>query len=77
MTTSSGYLRDGSKSAGLIRMPSIAAPSFDFHCTTSRLPSGNHILRGDVGEVFGAKQEVEETRLREIVGRRSTPAMVR
>src|SRR6185503_20320972 len=35
MTMSSGYLRDGSKSAGLWRTPSIAAPSWLFHETTS------------------------------------------
>src|SRR6185503_20604018 len=37
MTMSSGYLRDGSKSAGLWRTPSIAAPSWLFHETTSRM----------------------------------------
>src|SRR2546425_12707443 len=35
MTTSSGYLRDGSKSNGLCSTPSIVAPSWLFHDTTS------------------------------------------
>ena len=35
ITTSSGYLRDGSKSAGLCRTPSIVAPSWLFHDTSS------------------------------------------
>src|SRR5947209_5837238 len=35
MTTSSGYVRAGSKSFGLCRMPPIAAPSWLFHETTS------------------------------------------
>src|SRR5215470_15589984 len=35
MTTSSGYLRDGSKSTGLCRTPSMVAPSWLFHETTS------------------------------------------
>ena len=38
MTTSSGYLREGSKSAGLCSTPSIAAPSWLFHETTSSEP---------------------------------------
>src|SRR6266571_6683572 len=38
MTTSSGYLRDGSKSIGLCRTPPIAAPSWLFHETTSSVP---------------------------------------
>src|SRR6185295_14103720 len=38
MTTSSGYLRDGSKSIGLCRTPSIVAPSWLFHETTSSVP---------------------------------------
>src|SRR5215217_1472101 len=38
ITTSRGYLRDGSKSAGLCRTPSMAAPSWLFHDTTSRVP---------------------------------------
>src|SRR6266850_4129053 len=35
MTTSSGYLRDRSKSNGLCSTPSIVAPSWLFHDTTS------------------------------------------
>src|SRR5438445_692304 len=35
MTTSSGYLRAGLKSTGLWRTPSIVAPSWLFHDTTS------------------------------------------
>src|ERR1700745_3294346 len=35
MTTSSGYLRDGSKSTGLCRTPSMVAPSWLFQETTS------------------------------------------
>src|SRR6185503_194975 len=35
MTISSGYLRDGSKSTGLCSTPSIVAPSWLFHETTS------------------------------------------
>src|SRR6186713_1713299 len=35
MTTSSGYLREGSKSNGLCSTPSIVAPSWLFHETIS------------------------------------------
>src|SRR6185503_7866223 len=38
MTISSGYLRDGSKSAGLCSTPSMAAPSWLFQETISRVP---------------------------------------
>src|SRR6185295_12067933 len=37
MTMSRGYLRAGSKSAGLCRTPSIVAPSWLVHETTSRV----------------------------------------
>src|SRR5262245_23959725 len=37
ITTSSGYLRDGSKSSGLCSTPSIAVPSWLFHDTISRV----------------------------------------
>src|SRR6185369_4408741 len=36
---SSGYFLAGSKSAGLIRTPSISVPSVDFHETSSRVPN--------------------------------------
>src|SRR5678815_84235 len=36
---SSGYFFDESKSAGLIKTPSISAPSVDFHDTSSRVPN--------------------------------------
>src|SRR2546422_2049801 len=61
MTTSSGYLRRASKSAGLCSTPSIVVPSWLFHETTSReLPTQPVVcafmsvnLRGDVN-VAGA-----------------------
>ena len=37
MTTSSGYFRPAAKSGGLCRTPSIVAPSWLFHDTTSRV----------------------------------------
>src|SRR6185369_11443177 len=40
MTTSRGYFFAGSKSAGLCSTPSIVAPSWLFHDTTSSVPAG-------------------------------------
>ena len=60
---SSGYFFDGSKSAGLISTPSIAAPSLLFHEITSRVPTiSSAACAVMLVRACGAKPSMSETK---------------